>query len=119
MYNNLLLTIGNYLQDYDKIKLIHLNKKKKQLIDYILFNSEYKYKILNLKYYNLITKIYNVNELSNLKLFNNLTHLTFGKYFNQPLNDCLSQSLTHLKLSEYYKHPLYHLSKTIIIISKY
>src|SRR5258706_10414161 len=89
-----ILTILFYLNDNDKINFLSTQKDFDKLK-----NSIYYENIIN---YDKIKKLHYMQQFTNL-IVNNLiliprsvTHLTFGKYFNQDIKNCIPQSMTHL-----------------------
>lgn len=47
------------------------------------------------------------NTIKNIsKLNKNITHLTFGKLFNQPVENFIPNSVTHLKFGDHFNKPL-------------
>ena len=93
---NIILLICEHLHDIDKVNLLKSNKVINNLKYHIFFNQKIlSSKIKNLTFSDRFTNV--IIDSTTIKfLSDNVTHLTFGKLFNQNIKGAIPNSVTHL-----------------------
>jgi len=95
-----------FLCDKDKCSIIRCNKILSKKCFPLFIDSININKIIGTIRYNKYTNII-INKLDNGFRFPLLiTHLTFGYYFNQPINDAIPSSVTHLTFGGHFNQPI-------------
>ena len=108
--NDIYCYLCTFLTDRDKINFLsssttlHGFKSKIFLNDRIFIN-----KITQLWYFDRFTNII-TNQLGYIP---NISHVTFGNYFNQNIKDCIPASVTHLTFGYYFNQDIKDVSSSI------
>jgi len=105
------LEILSYLDNNDKVNITSLSKYLYGLRKYLTFTREiilpnyYEY-YTNLGYYDNYTRVLIKSITPGMQLPRKLTHLTFGKNFNQNIHGLIPWGVTHLTLSKRYDYEI-------------
>ncbi|AFX92266.1 putative F-box and FNIP repeat-containing protein [Megavirus courdo11] len=120
--DDVIMYILEYLNDMDKIRFLSVDLRLHNFINYIWFNEIYDYILIKglpyldrFKYIKYETNTINIPKRithltfgrefdQNIKgcIPNSVTHLIFGEYFNQDIKDCIPNSVTHLTFGFYF-----------------
>ncbi|AEX61326.1 putative F-box and FNIP repeat-containing protein [Megavirus courdo7] len=93
--DDIIIYILEYLNDMDKIKFLSVNLRLHSFINNIWFNEIYDYKLIRRLPY-LDRFKYIRYKTSSIKIPNNITHLIFGRNFDQNIKNCIPNSVTRL-----------------------
>ena len=135
LYIDILTNICEWLSNTDKINLLSSTLSTHKYKNKIYYNDDtWLDKIDKLWYYNNFTSIMcnhsynrifpkhirklhydglfdnentiNKNTINKYTVPNSVTHLTFGYYFNQNINDCIPNSVTHLTFGDWFNQDI-------------
>lgn len=109
--------LSDFLNDTDALNFLKIDKLTyKGIKKYCYKITVYHEKTIeNNKINFIIKKIFLYDKIPDLSFVNKLTHLSFGKYFNQNI-DNLPQSLTHLTFDTCFDQKIDNLPKSLIYL---
>ena len=100
-----ILHICAQLSDEDNINLSATSKRLSVIKFRIIFFTLICIKnIIHLSYFHQFTNVIMLD--TNEFLPKHVTHLTFGYYFNQPINSCIPESVTNLTFGGHFNQPI-------------
>ena len=100
-----ILHICTYLADTDNIHFSVTSKRFSVIKFCVLFFAKVRIKdIIHLSYFHQFSDV--IMSDTNDPLPKHIIHLTFGEYFNKPINGCIPNSVTHLTFGTYFDQPI-------------
>ena len=113
---DMLRQICQKIGDRDKINLLSVNNSLHLLKNNIYYNDRvHDIDIQDLWYYDQFTNIYSESYM--FKLPKNITHLTFGNFFDYSIKNCIPSTITHLTFGRWFTQDIQYLPKSVIFLT--
>jgi hypothetical protein len=121
LYDDIIIKIADELSDKQKIYVSLISKQFDRLKFKMIYTKLISLsKIISLPYFdkfeNILLDVMNVTYPTSSKFIcflangsdipQKITHLTFGFYFNNPINNCIPSFVTHLTFGYYFNQPI-------------